>query len=89
MTRLEDGLRLATVKLTAIVPVWNERRTVLELLHRLLRVALPVELEVVVVDDGSDDGTAAILARMAGEPGLVVDLAPRHRGKCRAQSSTK
>jgi glycosyltransferase involved in cell wall biosynthesis len=45
--------------LTVIVPVYNEARTVFELLGRVM--AAPYAKQIVVVDDGSSDGTAEIL----------------------------
>ena len=49
-------------KLSIIVPCYNEERTVEELLHRVARAPLPGwEREIIVVDDGSTDGTRGIL----------------------------
>ena len=48
--------------LSVIVPVFNERNTVTEILRRMRRVELPIDLEVIVVDDGSSDGTDRVLA---------------------------
>jgi len=48
--------------LSVIVPVFNERNTVAEILRRMRAVELPVQLEVVVVDDGSTDGTDKVLS---------------------------
>jgi len=50
--------------LSVIVPVFNERNTVAEVLRRMRRVDLPVDLEIVIVDDGSTDGTSQILAAL-------------------------
>ncbi len=58
--------------LSVIVPVYNERNTVAEVLRRIRRVELPVDLEVVVVDDGSTDGTAQILAALEDSTVQVV-----------------
>ena len=49
--------------LSIIVPVFNERRTVQAVIDRLFAIDLPVAREIVVVDDGSTDGTREELAR--------------------------
>ena len=72
------------VKLSVIVPVYNERYLVRDLLARVLAVADPAiaELEVVVVDDGSTDGTREILRELAArEPRLRYLEHERNRGK--------
>ena len=43
------------------MPVFNERATVAEIIRRMRAVELPVVLEVVVVDDGSSDGSDKVL----------------------------
>jgi glycosyltransferase involved in cell wall biosynthesis len=50
--------------LSVIVPVFNERTTVAEVIRRIRSVELPLEREVVVVDDGSSDGTDKILGAL-------------------------
>jgi len=67
-------------KLSVIVPVYNERGTVAEVLRRMRRVALPVDLEIVVVDDGSTDGTTQILAALEDSTVQVVRH-PTNAGK--------
>jgi glycosyltransferase involved in cell wall biosynthesis len=67
-------------KLSVIVPVYNERNTVAEIVRRMRAVELPVEREIVIVDDGSDDGTRDVLAQVADSTVRVV-LHPHNRGK--------
>jgi len=64
--------------LSVLIPVYNEENTVAELVRRVRAVELPVEKEIVVVDDGSRDGTAAILK---GLPGVKAVSHPANRGK--------
>jgi len=64
--------------LSVVVPVFNEAATVREILARVR--ASPVGKEIVVVDDGSTDGTREILAKESGDD-LRVILHERNRGK--------
>ena len=48
-------------KLSVIVPVFNERNTVVEIMRRMRAVDLPIDREFVLVDDGSSDGTQQVL----------------------------
>jgi len=66
--------------LSVIVPVFNERNTVVEILRRMRSVDLPVNREIVVVDDGSDDGTCDVL-RQLGDSTVRVVTHPLNRGK--------
>ena len=47
--------------LSIVVPVFNEEATVRAVIERLLSIDLPVEREIVVVNDGSTDGTRRVL----------------------------
>jgi glycosyltransferase involved in cell wall biosynthesis len=63
------------------MPCYNERATIREIVSRVLAVDLPIEKELVIVDDGSTDGTRAILAEMSGSSGVRVLLQDRNQGK--------
>jgi glycosyltransferase involved in cell wall biosynthesis len=68
--------------LSIIVPVYNEVATSRAVLDRLLAVHLPLPREIVVVDDGSTDGTAQVLDAAVDEHlPLVVFHAERNGGK--------
>jgi glycosyltransferase involved in cell wall biosynthesis len=69
-------------KLSVVVPVYNERNTLVEIVRRMRAVDLPdsVEREILVVDDGSDDGTRSVL-RQLGDSTVRVILHERNRGK--------
>jgi len=53
------------MKLSVIIPVYNEQQTIEEILTRVQ--AVPLEKEIIVVDDGSTDATRAILKKLAGK----------------------
>lgn len=79
-----DASGSSSFRLTVIVPVHNERHVVEASLRRLLAVrdSLVASLEVVTVDDHSDDGSASVLARLAAEDSRIVLLHHDHtRGK--------
>jgi glycosyltransferase involved in cell wall biosynthesis len=65
------------VKVSFLVPAHNEERTIGAVLERVR--ALPFEKQIVVIDDGSTDGTAEALAAASG-PDLVV-VSQENRGK--------
>jgi len=67
-------------KLSVIVPVFDERNTVVEIVRRMRVVDLPVDLEIVMVDDGSTDGTRDVLRQLADSTVRVVTH-DQNRGK--------
>jgi glycosyltransferase involved in cell wall biosynthesis len=66
--------------LSVIVPVYNERATVAEVIRRIRVVDISVDVEVIVVDDGSSDGTDKVLAAL-GDSTIRVITHPQNRGK--------
>jgi glycosyltransferase involved in cell wall biosynthesis len=68
------------MRLSVIMPVYNERSTLRVVGERVL--AVPLELELVSVDDGSTDGSREILSELQGQhTNLRVLLQPRKVGK--------
>jgi glycosyltransferase involved in cell wall biosynthesis len=67
------------VRTTVLVPVYNEAPTILEVLRRLDR--LDLDKRVIVVDDGSTDGTPALLARWAARHPDTLVLRKSNGGK--------
>jgi len=70
------------MKLSVLMPVYNERETVEEIVARVLAVELEgIEHELVVVDDGSTDGTREVLGELAGHPQVNVYYHDVNQGK--------
>lgn len=65
--------------LTVIVPVYNEIRTVDELLRKVL--SAPYRKQIIIVDDGSTDGTTEGLEKWRGNPYVEIVFHTRNRGK--------
>lgn len=65
--------------LSVVMPVYNERETIEEIVRRVL--AVPLRIELIVVDDASNDGTREILGRLQQELGFKLVLQPRNGGK--------
>lgn len=66
------------MKLSVLIPVYNERETVRAVLERVASV--PLDLEIIVVDDGSSDGTTALLQSLEDAQYHVI-FHPENRGK--------
>ena len=71
--------RLASPHLSIVMPVYNEMATIDEIIPRVLAIPIPVEL--IVVDDCSTDGTRAHLQEMQRELGFTLLLQERNQGK--------
>jgi len=75
------GLRgsLADPLLSVVMPAYNEEATIEEIVGRVL--AVPLRIELIVVDDGSKDRTREILTRLQQQRGFKLILQPRNQGK--------
>jgi glycosyltransferase involved in cell wall biosynthesis len=65
--------------LSVVMPVFNERETIDEIISRVL--AIPMRVELVVVDDCSTDGTRAHLGELQKQYGFTLLLQPHNQGK--------
>jgi len=68
------------VTLSVVIPVYNERATLRTIVSRVL--AVPIQIELVCVDDGSNDGSREVLAELAAcYPQMKLLFQPRNIGK--------
>jgi dolichol-phosphate hexosyltransferase len=67
--------------LTVVMPIYNERGTFRESLGRLLKTHLPVPVEILIVDDGSTDGTVISAGDLAGYERVRIVRHRKNRGK--------
>jgi glycosyltransferase involved in cell wall biosynthesis len=79
--RRRHGMRttIESPLLSVVMPVYNERETIDEIIARVL--AIPMRVELVVVDDCSTDGTRAHLAELQKQYGFTLLLQPANQGK--------
>jgi glycosyltransferase involved in cell wall biosynthesis len=69
------------MKISVVMPSYNEIDTIEEIIQRVLAIDLGLERELVIVDDCSTDGTREFLATLQGNPAIKVVLQPENRGK--------
>jgi len=77
MSRLRGQLK--DPLLSVVMPAYNERDTIEEIIRRVL--AVPLKLELIVVDDCSTDGTRDLLQGLQRELGFNLQLQPKNSGK--------
>lgn len=73
------------MKLTVIIPAYNEKNTIQEIVRRVQATKLVDEI--IIVDDGSTDGTRALIAPMDGKDNIKVILHEKNQGKGAAVST--
>lgn len=72
------------MRLSVIIPVFNEADTIEQILDRVLAVETGLDLQVVIVDDGSSDGTRhkyPLIQQRYADKDIIVKLMERNRGK--------
>jgi glycosyltransferase involved in cell wall biosynthesis len=78
MTR-RPAARLVDPLVSVVMPAYNERDTIDEIVRRVM--AVPIRLELIVIDDCSTDGTRERLQELQRELGFVLLLQPQNGGK--------
>lgn len=74
-----DPRDLTNCKVSVVIPVYNERNTILQVIERIRQ--LPIKTEIIVVDDCSTDGTRGWLEILRGTPDLHFIFKPQNEGK--------
>lgn len=69
------------VKLSILMPVYNESATLQSAVKRVLDVNYPVDVELVIVDDGSTDGTRELYPQWRDEPRVLIHEKATNGGK--------
>lgn len=69
------------MKLSILMPVYNELATLQAAVKDVLSVNYPCEVELVIVDDGSTDGTRELYPDFSSDPRITVKLQPQNQGK--------
>ena len=70
---------LINEKISILIPVYNEEKTIEEILNRVLKETEGWEKEIIVINDGSNDGTLKILEKFLGK--IILIKLKRNRGK--------
>lgn len=68
------------MKLSVIIPVYNEKNTIQEIIRRVQEVDIGMEKELILVDDFSQDGTRQILERL-NDPDIKTFFHSKNQGK--------
>jgi glycosyltransferase involved in cell wall biosynthesis len=67
-------------KLSVLIPVFNEAKTIAELVRRVTSARIPIDKEILIGDDGSTDGTRDILRGMSA-PNLKIEMLDKNIGR--------
>lgn len=69
------------MKLSLIVPIYNEERTLEKILNKILSIDYGMEKEIILVDDASTDSTAEVMKKLSGHTEVRTFFQPFNRGK--------
>jgi glycosyltransferase involved in cell wall biosynthesis len=69
------------MKLSILMPVYNEFTTLAAAVKEVLEVNFPCSFELLIVDDGSTDGTRDLYAALTADPRVIVTLHAKNQGK--------
>ena len=73
------------MKLSILIPAYNEEKTIGQVVDAVKAVSLPgIEKEIIIVDDGSSDGTVAALSRFKSDRDVRIFQLPNNQGKTAA-----
>lgn len=67
--------------LSIVIPVYNEKNTILAILDKIKELPTDLTREIIIVDDGSKDGTREILETLKKESGYKIIFKPQNSGK--------
>ncbi|MEX2112205.1 MAG: glycosyltransferase family 2 protein, partial [Pirellulales bacterium] len=88
MTDTSSAVRPPFQKLSVLMPVFNEVRTLRTIVERVLNAPVEIEIELIVVDDGSTDGSRELIAELARQETRIQHvLHDRNQGKAAAVRS--
>ncbi|HEY6789741.1 MAG TPA: glycosyltransferase family 2 protein, partial [Trebonia sp.] len=69
------------MKLSILMPVYNEYATLASAVKEVLDINYSCTFELIIVDDGSTDGTRELYSSVAGDPRVVVKMHEKNQGK--------
>lgn len=78
-TRFVNSVKKEYMKLSVIIPIFNEKDTLKEIISRVQATGIPDEI--ILVDDGSSDGTINIVKEYEGEEGFRIIIHNKNQGK--------
>jgi len=69
------------MKISIIIPVFNEENSIAEVIEKVSQVSLPIQKEIIVIDDGSTDRTKEILKRLSKDFNFALSFHQYNKGK--------